>query len=96
MLNIFSASAWVDAENGARQIRSDFVFSRKPSPAFLAVDDWNPAAVEDDLRRTLNICRDHGCPCELILKDISTVHYEPQRLWEWSTIARRLVEEYAG
>jgi len=27
---------------------------------------------------------------ELILKDISTVHYEPKRLWQWAEIARRL------
>ena len=88
-----SMSPWVDVENGARQIRSDFVFSRKPSPAFLAVDDWDPAAVEEDLRKTLDTCRDYGCPCELILKDISTVHYEPQRLWQWSTMGAVMVRK---
>ena len=36
-----------------------------------------------------------GCRCEIILKDISTVRYEPQRLWEWETIASELAEEYA-
>ena len=34
-----------------------------------------------------------GCPLELILKDISTVRYQPQRLWEWEKIAMRVVEE---
>ena len=29
----------------------------------------------------------------LILKDISTVRYQPQRLWEWSDVAMRLVTE---
>ncbi len=29
---------------------------------------------------------------ELIMKDISTVRYEPQRLWEWSRIAMELAE----
>ena len=25
-----------------------------------------------------------GCHVELIMKDISTVRYQPQRLWEWA------------
>ena len=88
-----SMSPWVDVERGAEAVGRDFVFSRKPSPALLATDEWNPGAVERDLRATLEACRRHGCPVELILKDISTVRYEPQRLWEWASIARRLALE---
>lgn len=85
-----SMSPWVDVEFGASEIRGDFVFSRKPSPAFLA-RDWNPDNVAADLQETVDACARHGCPCELILKDISTVRYEPQRLWEWAEVARRVV-----
>ena len=88
-----SMSPWVDVERGAERLGSDYVFSRKPSPALVAVDDWNPAAVERDLRETLAACRTHACPVELILKDVSTVRYRPQRLWEWNNIASRLVRE---
>jgi hypothetical protein len=88
-----SMSPWTNQENGARQIGKDYVFSRKPSPALLAVDHFSPANVEADLRQTIRICKEHGCPLELILKDISTVRYEPQRLWEWVRIADRLVHE---
>lgn len=86
-----SMSPWVDIEKGASQIGRDFVFSRKPNPAFLAPDKWDPANVERDLCQTRDTCRRHGCPLEFILKDISTVHYQPQRLWEWAAIARRVV-----
>ena len=86
-----SMSPWVDVEVAAAQVGRDFVFSRKPTPALLAVDRWDPSAVEKDLRATLDACRRNGCPVELILKDISTVRYEPQRLWEWAAIAQRLV-----
>ena len=41
-------SPWVDVEKGAERIGGDYVFSRKPSPAFLAVDDWSAEAVEAD------------------------------------------------
>jgi len=86
-----SMSPWADVERGAAKIGRDFVFSRKPSPAFLARDKWEPDQVEADLRHTVQACARHGCPVELILKDISTVHYQPQRLWEWADIARRVV-----
>ena len=86
-----SMSPWVDVERGAEQIGADFVFSRKPNPAFLAWDRWQPEIVEGDLRDTLACCTGHRCPVEFILKDISTVRYQPQRLWEWVDIAMRVV-----
>ncbi len=86
-----SMSPWVDVEKGAERIGRDFVFSRKPSPALLAGDAWEPDRVEKDLRNTLEQCTRHGSPVEFILKDISTVGYHPQRLWEWADIAMRVV-----
>ena len=88
-LRKISMSPWTVQEEGAQQIGPDFVFSRKPSPAFLA-GEWSPERVEQDLRETIECCERHGCPLELILKDLSTVEYEPQRLWEWAEIATRL------
>ena len=85
-----SMSPWVNLEKGAERIGRDYVFSRKPSPAFLAGPTWQPDRVERDLRDTLAACARHGCPAEFILKDISTVCYAPQRLWEWAEIARRV------
>lgn len=82
-----SMSPWANQERGAREIGGDFVFSRKPNPAFLAWDDFNAEAVKEDLEQTRDICRNHGCPLELILKDISTIRYEPERLTRWADIA---------
>jgi hypothetical protein len=86
-----SMSPFCNVDVGAEAIAGDYVFSRKPSPALLAVDTWDPEPVERDLRHTLDACERTGCPVELILKDISTVRYEPQRLWVWNDIARGLV-----
>ncbi|MGC9468780.1 MAG: hypothetical protein ACP5HS_09320 [Anaerolineae bacterium] len=86
-----SMSPWVDVERGAERIGRDFVFSRKPSPALVATDVMDEAAIREDLAATLAACQRHGTPVELILKDISTVRYEPQRLWRWADIAMALV-----
>jgi hypothetical protein len=86
-----SMSPWVDQRRGAAEIGKGFVFSRKPSPAMLAVDAWNADRVRQDLQATVDICRASGCPLELILKDISTVRYEPRRLFEWAKVAMEVV-----
>ncbi|MFH1009388.1 MAG: hypothetical protein V1800_18075 [Candidatus Latescibacterota bacterium] len=82
-----SMSPWVDEERGAREIGTEFVYSRKPSPAMLATDVFHGAQVREDLAKTREVCDRYGCPLEYILKDISTVRYDPERLWEWSRIA---------
>jgi len=87
-----SMSPWVNSERGAREIGGDFVFSSKPNPAFLAMDRFYPEQVRAELSATREICEEHGCPLEFILKDISTVRYKPERLFEWARIAMQVVD----
>ena len=47
-----SMSPWVDQERGAAEIGRQFVFSRKPSPAFLAGDRFDAERVRADLLTT--------------------------------------------
>lgn len=82
-----SMSPWVDERRGASEIGRDFVYSRKPNPAHLAWGTFDEAEVRKHLKATVDVCAEFGCPLELILKDISTVGYEPQRLWRWAEIA---------
>ena len=88
-----SVSSWADVEKAAERIGRDYVVSRKPSPALLATDSLDLSRAEADLRATLGACRRNGSPVELILKDLSTVRYQPQRLWQWADLAMRLVQE---
>ncbi len=87
-----SMSPWVDQERGAAEIHGDFVFSRKPSPAMVAFDRFDPEAVRADLTATRDFCARYGCPLELILKDISTVRYDPYRLFQWAEIAMQVAQ----
>jgi hypothetical protein len=87
-----SMSPWTNQEKGAQGIGRDYVFSRKPNPALLAMDTFSPDVIEKDLGATIAVCKENGCPLEIIMKDISTVRYEPKRLWQWAAIAKRLVE----
>jgi len=87
-----SMSPWVNQERGAAEIGRDFVFSRKPNPALLAADQFDPDKIRADLVSTRKVCERNDCPLEIILKDISTVRYAPERLFEWAHIAMDVVE----
>ncbi len=90
-LRTISMSPWVNAAEAAAAVGRRYVYSMKPSPALLAGDEWDPAAVRRDLAGLLAATRD--CATEVILKDISTVRYQPSRLWEWAAIAAELTCE---
>jgi hypothetical protein len=88
-----SSSPRCDSERMVREVGMDYVISRKPNPAILAEDDWHPERARQELVDFLEVAR--GCHVELIMKDVSTVRYKPQRLWEWARIAMEVAEEYA-
>ncbi len=56
-LRKISMSPWVNIERGAKAIGADYVFSRKPNPAFLATDVWHPEDVRADLTELLEKTR---------------------------------------
>jgi len=87
-LRKISMSPWVDIEEGAEAIGRDYVYSMKPNPAFLGKEVWDSALVRKDLEE--NMKKTRNCVTEIILKDISTVHYQPERLWEWASIAKEV------
>ena len=90
-LRKISMSPWVDLEPAAEKMGKDYVFSYKPIPSIFAEDSWNPSAVKKKLKEDLKILK--NCVVEVIMKDVSTVKYSPQRLWDWARIAIEAAEE---
>ena len=91
-LRKISVSPWCKTASIVAKVGRDYVMSRKPSPAILAEDQWHPQRAKQELCDFLDAAR--GCHVEVIMKDISTVHNEPRRLWEWARLAAEVVEEY--
>jgi hypothetical protein len=91
-LRKLSMSPWIDLDVAVRNVGDEFVFSHKPNPAVFAEDIWNPAKARQMLEEVL--ARTQDCRVEVIMKDISTVRYEPQRLWAWSEMAQDVTARY--
>jgi len=90
-----SISPWTDLEKAAPQIRGEFVLSIKVNPEILARDAWHPEQAREELETKMKIAKAHNCQAEVIMKDISTVRHEPQRLWEWAKIASEAAQQFA-
>ena len=89
-----SMSPWADIRAGAEHIHGDYVISRKPNPAYLAAASFDPELVRRELQETCRAAKENGCTCELILKDVSTVQYHPERLAQWHKIAVEVAGEW--
>ncbi len=90
-LRKISVSPWCDPARAVEGIGPDYVMSHKPNPAVLAEDRWDPSSARRRIRDFLDAAED-ACHVELIMKDISTVRYDPKRLWEWAAIAMEEAE----
>jgi len=84
-----SVSAWVNIEKAITGLGDNYVLSRKPSPAVFIL--WEAEEAERQLREFKAAAKD--CNVEFIMKDISTVKYQPQKLWDWAKIAMKVVNE---
>lgn len=83
-----SCSPWSDPAHMAEVLGRNYVVSLKPSSAVFAFDHFDEKAVVKDVTAKLEALKD--CNVEIIIKDISTVKYDPSRLWRWVEIVTEL------
>ena len=88
-----SCSPWSNREIFAEKLPAHIVMSCKPTPAVLATDSFDLEAARRDLRKSIEAAKRYGKRLEFIMKDISTVRHQPQRIWEWANMAAEEVEK---
>jgi hypothetical protein len=88
-----SCSPWNNTRKIIDALGSDYVISRKPNPAIFAATAFDPVQARKEIRDFL-IQTEGNCHIEMIMKDISTVRYDPQRLWDWETICMEEVQDF--
>ena len=86
-----SVSPFADVEACAQKMQGRAIFSWKPKPSHL-VGSFDPAAIREYIRRTLQAARQNGCVLEMILKDTHTVEHHAERFDRWTQIGRELID----
>ena len=88
-----SMSPWVGLDRAAEAVGQDYVYTHKPNPTVVSMEQWHPDLARKQLREAFEKTRDNVV--EVNLQDLHTVRNEPYRLTEWTRIAMELAEEYA-
>ena len=74
----------------AEKLAGNYIFSWKPQPAHL-VGEFDSTLVRNYVQHTLDVTRENHCVLEMILKDTHTTEHHPERMDEWSRIARECI-----
>ncbi|MCR5040743.1 MAG: hypothetical protein K6C36_01440 [Clostridia bacterium] len=92
-LRKIGVSPWSDVKVSAETTRGKYVLSKKPNPANVAIKT-DPEQIRAEIAETASLCLKYGCPCDITLKDISTVGYRPENLIVWAETASAVLDEY--
>ena len=88
-----SCSPWNDTKKAINELGNDYVISRKPNPAIFATQSFDSVQARKEIQEFMEQT-ERNCHVEMIMKDVSTVKYDPQRLWEWEKICMDEVSKY--
>jgi hypothetical protein len=92
-LRSVSVSPWCDEEFMADALGRDYVYSRKPNPAFISTEHFDDDLIREDIRKTVTAAK--NCNVEIVMKDVHTLAGEPQRMTRWVALAREVIDQVA-
>jgi hypothetical protein len=87
-LGSVSVSGWADFKKIGELLGKNYVYSRKPTPAYIsgASPDWS--LVEEDMKKTYAAAKD--CNVEILFRDVYTINGDRQRLGEWVAMTKSI------
>jgi hypothetical protein len=88
-LRAVSVSGWSKLFVMGELLGKKYVYSRKPTPAYISGPNPEWDLVEKDVRDTLKAARD--CNLELCFRDIYTVNGDRPRLRKWVEMTRAMM-----
>ncbi len=93
-LRKIGVTPWADPHLAAENMGSDFVCAAKPNPAFVAMPQFRPEQVEQEIARYCEACKANGTTVEFVLKDISTIANNPENLTQWAATVETTIDKY--
>jgi hypothetical protein len=85
-LRSVTVSGWADFQKVGEMLGSKYVYSRKPTPAFLSGPNPQWESVESDMKKTQAATK--NCNVELLFRDLYTIEGDRARLKKWVEMTR--------
>ncbi len=88
-LRIVSVSHWNDFQKVGELLGNKYVFSRKPTPAYISSETPNWDLIEKEAKQTRDATK-NGC-VEIICRDVYSSKCTPKRAKEWVRIWKKIM-----
>ncbi|MHB8972280.1 MAG: hypothetical protein ACYC3X_24165 [Pirellulaceae bacterium] len=89
-LRSVSVSGWSNLAKTAEMLGTNYVYSRKPTPAHISGAQPHWELLEKDMRDTYAAARD--CQVEILLRDVYTINGERSRLRRWVDMTKAIFQ----
>lgn len=93
-LRRIAVSPFANVAKCAEQIGRNYVLSYRPNPADMVSYGFDQNRICSILKRDLEACKE--CHTDITLKDVETVENDPQRVKNWVTVTRSVIDEIFG
>ena len=82
---------WADTGEFLPVLKDRYIMTWKPQPSYLSMAEFGREAIEQELSSGIRKAR--GGRLELILRDLTSVRGDPERITQWVQIARKAIAE---
>ncbi len=82
-----SVPPWSDLRFMAEKLGRDYVYCWKMNPSCLATEIIDEENIRKTLHEAFTITREHGCPTEILMRDVRTLGYREKNAVRWTELA---------
>ena len=91
-----TVSPWSDPGIMAEILGKSYVYCRKINPAYMSTPVMDEESARTQLRDTFYATKKHGCPVEIMMRDVLTLSWNPENAISWTKIAREEAHRIYG
>ena len=87
-----TVSPWSNVKLMAEKLGKDYVYCWKMNPACIATERIDEDAIRTCARQAFSIAKKHGCPMEVLMRDVRTLAGKKRNAIRWVEIMREETE----
>jgi hypothetical protein len=85
-----TVSPWSDVKFMAEKLGKDYVYCWKMNPACIATEKINEDEIRAIAKEAFSVTREHGCPAEVLMRDVRTLANNKMNAIRWVEIMREV------